>query len=499
MDSSHDMNIGRRGLLGGLGAAGLATMLPAQAFAQAAAAGKTGGVAAVSPTLSSDATAYFAAEEPYFTNLAKEFTLDPDVVYFMAAQKGSMPKAVLARMKEGLDLIARDPFPVYAEPSAKTREKIAKAYGTTTDQIAITRNTTDALTLAMMGIEWKPGDELLISPLEHPTGITLALRVAARYGVVIKQWGIPVGPKVTADEVIAALEKRVTPGKTKAIFFSSPLWPNGMRLPEAKISAIAQKAGAVTIVDGAHYNGMIDPKLDETGIDFFGLCGHKWQCGPGGTGLLYIRNKPNAANGSPLPKFHMIRSQSRNVPFDGSRGAFDIGAALSMYGFPESADWRALGDAIEMWDKIGRQRIETWHIRLGHYFRERLTEAFGEASVLRPWHDPALQSGIIAFNPFPRIEQQMDEKLNIEFRARMLKDYQFRISGLGVGQNGLTRGADPETKMFPIGSIPNRDPDTLTPKPMAHPQRVNACIWNSRQQIDNFVAATKDLTAKLTV
>jgi isopenicillin-N epimerase len=494
--TQHKIGPDRRTLLG---AAGALALSPGLAFAQAGTTGRTGGAAAMpAASLPADAASYFSQEEPFFQEFAKEFTLDPNVVYFMAAQKGSVPKSVLARMKEGLDKIASDPFPVYLEPSARTREGIAKAYGTTTDQIAITRNTTDALTLAMMGIEWKAGDELLISPLEHPTGITLALRIAARYGVVIKQWGVPIGPNVTADEVVAALEKRITPGRTKVVFFSSPLWPNGMRLPEAKISAAAQKAGAITVVDGAHYNGMIDPKLDESGIDFFALCGHKWQCGPGGTGLLYIRNRSNAANPSPLPRFHLVRSQSREVPFDGSRGSFDIGAALSLYGFPESADWRALGDAIAMWDKVGRARIETWHTRLGAYFLDRLSEAFGEDSILRPRKDAALQSAIIGFNPFPKAEQRMDEKLNVDFRARMLRDHGFRISGLGVGQNGLTRGADPETKAFPIGSIPNRDPDTLAPKPMAHPQRVNACVWNDRRQVDNFVAATKDLVGKMT-
>jgi isopenicillin-N epimerase len=494
--SGQATEIGRRGFMTGLGALSLA---PGAAFAQAGALGKTGATPAATPAgLNADMAAYFAREEPYFAELAKEFTLDPNVVYFMAAQKGSMPKAVLARMKEGLDKVAADPFPVYVEPSAKIREGIAKAYGTTTDQIAITRNTTDALTLAAMGIDWKAGDEILMSPLEHPTGITIALRLAARYGVVIKQWGIPVGPNVTADEVVAALEKRIVPGKTKVVFFSSPLWPTGMRLPEAKISAAAQRAGAVTIVDGAHYNGMIDPRLDETGIDFFALCGHKWQCGPGGTGLLYVRNKPNAANGSALPKFHLVRTQSRDVPFDGSRGGFDIGQALSMYGFPESADWRALGDAVAMWDRIGRARIETWHMTLGGYFLDRLADAFGDDAILRPRKDPALQSGIVGFNPFPKAEQRMDEKLNVDFRSRMLREYGFRISGLGVGRNGLTRSPDPEAQSFPVGSIPNRDPDTLAPKPMAHPQRVNACLWNTRQQIDNFVAATKDLTAKMT-
>ena len=448
------------------------------------------------PMPAADTDGYFAKEEPFFKEFAKEFTLDPKVVYFMAAQKGSMPKSVLARMKEGLDQVALDPFPVYVEPSAKTRGVIAAAYGTSPDQIAITRNTTDALTLALMGIEWKAGDELLMTPLEHPTGIAIAHRIAARYGVVLKQWGVPVGPKVTVDEVVAALEKRVVPGKTKVIFFSSPLWPTGMRLPERRIAEIAQKAGAITVVDGAHYHGMFDPKLDETGIDFFALCGHKWQCGPGDTGALYVRNKLLPANGTPLPKFHLIRSQSRVVPFDGSRG-YDVGAALSMYGFPESGDWRALGDAVALWDKVGRQRIETWHLKLGGYFKDRLVQAFGEASVLRPLTDPALQSGIIAFNPFPTPEKAMDEKLNVDFRARMLKEYSFRISGLGVGQDGLTRKPDPEAAAFPIGSIPNRDPDTLAPKPMFHPQRVNACVWNTREHVDSFVAATKDLVAKM--
>ena len=488
----NSASLSRRALLA---AAATAALTP-KVFAQAGATGKTGGQAARAGRHTADMAAYFEREEPFFKELAKEFTLDPNVVYFMAAQKGSMPKAVMARMKEGLDQVARDPFPVYVQASKATREIIAKAYGTTLDQIAITRNTTDALTLATMGIEWKAGDEILISPLEHPTGITLAHRIAARYGVVIKQWGIPVHADATVDEVIAALEKRVNPGKTKVIFFSSPLWPTGMRLPERRIAEVAQKAGAITIVDGAHYNGMIDPKLDETGIDFFALCGHKWQNGPGGTGALYIRNRKNAANQSELPRFHLMRTQSRVVPFDGSRGDWDIGEALSLFGFPESGDWRALGDAVAMWDKIGMKRIEDWHINLGDYFVDQLTAAFGEKSILRPVKQRAFKTGIIGFNPYPKPEQQADEKLNVDFRARLLREYGFRISGLGVGSNGLTRKPDPEAAMFPAGMIPNRHPETLAPAPMAHPQRVNACVWNDRSQIDNFVAAAEDLVKK---
>jgi len=440
---------------------------------------------------------YFAREEPFFTQFAKQFSLDPNVVYFMAGQKGSMPRDVITRLKDGLDQTARDPFPVYVEPTAETRARIARGYGTSADQIAITRNTTDALSLVFNGIDWQAGDEILMSPLEHPSGITVALRSAARYGLVIKQWGVPVHAGTTAEEVTAALERQIVPGKTKAVFFSSPVWPIGQRMPERRLAEVAQQAGALTIVDGAHYNGMIDPRLDETGVDFFALCGHKWQCGPGGTGMLYIRNRKLPSNPTELPRFFISRSHSRDVPFDGSRGDWDIGQALSMYGFPESAIWRALGDACQLWDDTGRKRIERWHLTLGDYFRHQLGQAFGQEAILGAQQDEALKSGIIAFTPFTGVGAQQDESLNIEFRERMLKDYGFRISGKGLGPLGLTRSPDPAANSFPPGTVPNRDPLTLAPAPMAHPQRVNACVWNTREQIDRFVVAARELADSL--
>ena len=224
---------------------------------------------------------------------------------------------------------------------------------------------------------------------------------------------------------------------------------------------------------------MIEPRLDETGIDFWAISGHKWQCGPGGTGILYIRNRPHPANPTPLPRFHIIRSSARDIPFDGSRPAdFDIGAAMSRYGFPESADWRALGDVCALWDEVGRARIQAWTHNLADYLRSRIAAAFGDDALLQPTVDPQLMSAIVCFNPFPDVRQRCNPELNIEFRERLLREYGFRISGGGVGPDGFTRAPDPEAAAFPIGLVPNRDPDTLAPKPFGYPLRVNACVWN---------------------
>ena len=449
--------------------------------------------------MSADQAGFFAQEAPVFQAFAQQFSLDPKVVYLMAGQKGSQPASVRKRYQEGLDQTARDPFPVHLEPTATTRARIASGYGASVDEIAISRNTTDALSQILMGIEWQRGDEILVSPMEHPAGLSTVLRMAARFGVTIVQWGVPVQRAATADEVVEAVRKRIRPGVTRALFFSSPLWPNGERLPERRIAALAQQAGAITVADGAHYGGMIEPRLDESGIDFWAISGHKWQCGPGGTGILYIRNRQHPANPTPLPRFHLIRSSARDIPFDGSRPAdFDIGAAMSRYGFPESADWRALGDVCALWDQIGRARIQDWTHNLADYLRQRITATFGDDALLQPAIDPALKSAIVCFNPFPGEPQRGNPAVNLQFRERLLREYGFRISGGGVGPDGFTRAPDPQAAAFPAGMVPNRDPDTLAPKPFGYALRANACVWNSVVQMDQFVAATQDLAHKMT-
>jgi selenocysteine lyase/cysteine desulfurase len=456
-------------------------------------------VAVCAGRMSPAQTAFFAREGPVMEAFARQFSLDRDIVYLMAGQKGSVPDSVRKRYQEGLDQIARDPYPVHLEPPEITRARIAQGYGATLDEIAISRNTTDALSQILMGIEWQRGDEILVSPMEHPAGLATVLRMSARFGVRIVQWGVPVERTATTEEVVEAVRKRVRPGVTRAIFFSSPLWPNGQRLPERRIAALAQEAGAITVVDGAHYGGMIDPRLDETGIDFWAISGHKWQCGPGGTGILYIRNREHPANPTPLPRFHIIRSSARDIPFDGSRPAsFDIGAAMSKYGFPESADWRALGDVCALWDEVGRARIQEWTHNLADYLRERVAATFGEDALLQPTFRPELKSAIVCFNPFQDARQRSNPQVNIEFRDRLLREYGFRISGGGVGPDGFTRAPDPEAAAFPAGLVPNRDPDTLAPKPFGYALRVNACVWNSVVQMDRFVAAARDLARKLT-
>lgn len=437
-------------------------------------------------------------EEPFFAEFAKEFTISHEHKYLVASQKGSMPIAVMRRFKEGLDQIARDPFPVYLEPSAVTRATIAKGYGARVDEIAISRNTTDAITQALTGIDWHAGDEILCSTMEYPNCVATVRRLAGRFGLVIRQFGVPLRPDTEAAEIVESARRGIRPGKTKVMFFSCPTQPTGVALPVRRLARLAQENGVITVVDGAHYGGMFDPRLDEIGIDFWGIAGHKWQCGPGGTGILYVRNALHAANATPLPRFHLVRSGDLDAPTDGSRPAdFDIGAALSVYGFPESADWRALGDACAMWDRIGRRRIQEYILALSDYARGKLTAEFGEGCILQPSRDAELKSGIVAFNPFPKPAQRRDFKLAEEFQTRMFKECGYHIGCGGLGRRGLTRPPDPDATAFFDGCVPDRDAVTNRPAPPDIPFRIGTPAWCNRRDFDRFTAMCRDTVKKM--
>jgi len=342
--------------------------------------------------------------------------------------------------------------------------------------------------MILNGIEWQAGDEILCSTLEYPNCVATVRRVAGRFGLRIRQFGVPNAPDTEAQEVVDSARRMVMPGKTRVLFFSCPTQPDGIALPFRGLARMAQEHGIVTVVDGAHYGGMFDPRLDESGIDFWAISGHKWQCGPGGTGILYARNALHPANPTPLPRFHIVRSGAPDAPTDGSRPeGFDIGAAMSFYGFPESAEWRALGDSCAVWDEVGRRRIQDYILALAAYARTRLIDAFGIGCMLQPCRDPELLSGIVAFNPFPQPEQRRDMELASRFQAKIYADCGYHVGCGGLGPTGLTRPPDPDAAAFTEGCLPNRDPATNAPMPGDIPFRFGTPAWLDRSDVDTFV------------
>ena len=133
-----------------------------------------------------------------------------------------------------------------------TRKRIAALIGAEADEIAFTRNATDGINLVLAGIDWQPGDELIITDEEHEAVNHPSLYLKKTKGIVVKR--LPVSPQ--DDVMLARLEEAVT-DRTRLLIMSLVSCETGTRLPAKAISAWAAERGILTLFDGAQVSGAL--------------------------------------------------------------------------------------------------------------------------------------------------------------------------------------------------------------------------------------------------
>ncbi len=211
-------------------------------------------------------------------------------VYLNAGTNGPLPRIVTETLQqvaqEQLERGRIGPglYEGLHEHWTSLRCLIAGIFGASPDEIALTRSTTEGLNIALMGMDWHRGDEIITTNLEHgglfaPLGL-----VAHRYGVRVRMVDIGHGEGDVTGTIAAALSPR-----TRAIAISHLQWSSGAVMPLREIAALARQHGALTIVDGAQSAGHIPVDLHDLGVDAYALSGQKWLCGPNGTGALFLR------------------------------------------------------------------------------------------------------------------------------------------------------------------------------------------------------------------
>lgn len=334
-----------------------------------------------------------------------QFVIDPKVVYMNVGSTGSMPLQVLRNYYEYNMLAARHPRTFEQELGAgfglpAQREALAAQFGCNKDEICLSRNTTDGLDAIIYGLEFAAGDEILITHHEHIGALSPLSVIRDRYGVIVTEVEIPVLDTTDKEQFIQAFADKIGPN-TKAILFSHITYKTGTRLPAKELCTLARDNGLISIVDGAHAPGMIELDFHDMGCDFYAAPGHKWQCGPGSTGFLYLRN-----HGDNLPTFWTQNSSMYTfavAPYGNVRGTFDIAYSLQYRGQLNIAAQLALMDSCAMWEEIGRDRIEQYVCGLSSYLKQKLAATFGGAGTFFAPDLPEFTSGLTSFNPFDNI------------------------------------------------------------------------------------------------
>ena len=166
----------------------------------------------------------------------------------------------------------------------QTRAAYAGLLGCAPSEVALTHNTTEGMNIALMGIEWSRGDEIVTATTEHPGGLNPAYLIKQRHGARIRMTDIG----LVGVDPVEELRRALTP-RTKAVVLSHVSWASGMILPMREISDLAHSVGALVICDAAQACGMVPSNVYDLGIDAYACSGQKWIGGPDGTGALFVR------------------------------------------------------------------------------------------------------------------------------------------------------------------------------------------------------------------
>ena len=424
LNTSH---ASRRGILRLMGAgtftaatAGLDLLAPASASATSATSATSAGAAM---PLANDPT--------FWQQVERQFVLDRDVLFMNVGTVGSPPKSVLQTLEDTNLRVA-----VAAESGYSSFDDVralaASGLGCDLDEMAITHNTSDGMAKILAGLELVEGDEILTTNHEHSGGNSPMQQVRDRKGVVLRRVALPVGNAQRAEDYVELFRRAITP-RTKVMLFSAPTYKTGTMLPIRMLADLAQEHGLVSVVDGAHIPGMMHYSMHELGVDFFAGSAAKWQCGPGGTGVLYVRNKVDAShNPNPLPAFWPTITSSypdAGLPPRTTTGtaSYDMGRYLTSVGNGSIALQAGVKQVMTMWDSIGRQRIQDHVLGLSAHLKELIAERWGVDRLYSPKDDPRLVCALTSFNPFANAADVTSQAKSVEFVARMRSEHSIVI------------------------------------------------------------------------
>lgn len=169
------------------------------------------------------------------------------------------------------------------------RAKLAALAGVSPDELAINRNTTEAINTVIFGLNLKAGDEVVLTKYDYPNMINAWRQRERRDGIVLKWLDFDI-PMESNAEVIQKFKEAISP-RTKVFHITHMINWTGHIMPAKELCSLARANNILSVVDGAHTFAQLDFKISDLGCDFFGTSLHKWLCAPFGTGMLYIRKE----------------------------------------------------------------------------------------------------------------------------------------------------------------------------------------------------------------
>jgi selenocysteine lyase/cysteine desulfurase len=320
-----------------------------------------------------------AEDEDFWREIQKAFTVNRSYINFNNGGVCPSPRIVQEAMKRYLDL--SNEAPAYTmwellEPQVESvRQGLARAFGCDPEEMAITRNASEGLESVQLGLDLKPGDEVLTTTHDYPRMLTTWRQRERRDGIVMKTFPFPTPPP-SLEDLAERFERAVSP-RTRVILVCHITNLTGQIFPVRSICRMARERGIEVIVDGAHSFAHFPFTHADLDCDYYATSLHKWLLAPHGTGFLYVRR-------SKIPKVWPLMAAPDKMDAD-IRKFEEIGTH-------PAANHNAIAEALVFHNGIGVERRaarmrylrDRWMKRLSGQPRVRIHTSF----------DPAQSCGI---------------------------------------------------------------------------------------------------------
>ncbi|MFT5383972.1 MAG: selenocysteine lyase/cysteine desulfurase [Saprospiraceae bacterium] len=302
-----------------------------------------------------------ASNEEFWYQIKMAYTVSPSLLNLNNGGVSPQPKVVQDAVERYNKLSNESPsyymWRVLDRGRDAIRVKLADLAGCSPEEIAINRNSSEALETVIFGLRLKAGDEVILSKQDYPNMINAWKQRAHREGIVLKwlNFDYPIEDKAA---IVDTFKNAFTP-KTKILHLTHMINWCGQLLPAKEIIQEAHDQGIEVLLDAAHTFAHIDYNIPDLGCDYFGTSLHKWLCAPFGSGMLYVK-KEKIKNlyplfGAPDPEEDNIRK-------------------FENLGTRSGAIEQAIGQAVDFHHLIGAERKQKRLFHLKNYWTEKLAD-----------------------------------------------------------------------------------------------------------------------------
>jgi selenocysteine lyase/cysteine desulfurase len=292
-------------------------------------------------------------------------------------------------------------------------ERLATLSGCSPDELALTRNATEALHNVLLGVPLKAGDEVLTTAHDYWGMLDALEQRRDRDGITLTMIPVPV-PTTSLDQLLAAFERAITP-RTRLILVSHAVNLTGQLFPVRQLCEAAHRRNVQVVVDGAQTFGLLDYKITDLGCDYFGTSLHKWLLAPIGTGLLYVRRDHIASTWPLMP---------------GPAGGRGTMFKFWNLGTGSPAPFLAISEAIAFHNGIGAARKEARLRYLTRYWTDKARDIPGIRFLAS--FAPEMSCGIATF--------QLGDVNPDALRQYLLERYSIVVQSMSTRRDPAIKG-----------------------------------------------------------